>query len=85
MLRGGVIASNIYREDDAPQYKRGNSVLLSIVGLNITLYALTKVYYVSRNRYRESVWNRMPEDERVQYLATTHDAGNKRLDFRFAS
>jgi hypothetical protein len=53
--------------------------------LNIALYALTKVYYTARNRYRERVWNRMTEDDKLDYLAKTRDAGNKRLDFRFTS
>ncbi len=80
----GIIASNIYRKDDAPRYKRGNRVLLSLCIVNIALYVFTKLYYVYRNRSRDTKWNAMTEDERVHYLATTTDAGNKRLDFRFA-
>ncbi len=80
----GIIASNIYRKDDAPRYKRGNRVLLSICVVNMALYTLTKIYYVKRNASRDRKWNAMTEDERVHYLATTTDEGNKRLDFRFA-
>jgi hypothetical protein len=85
MHSGSIISSNIYREDDAPRYQRGNSVLLSAVAFNIVLYFSTKAYYLYRNRQRERVWDRMTESERFTYLATTNDAGNKRLDFRFAS
>jgi hypothetical protein len=81
---GGIIASNIYRADDAPRYKRGDRVLVGIVVLNIFIYLFTKVYYVLRNKSRDKKWNAMTEDERVHYLATTTDEGNKRLDFRFA-
>jgi hypothetical protein len=81
---GGIIASNIYRADDAPRYKRGDRVLLGIVVMNIFIYLLTKVYYVLRNKNRDKKWNAMTEDERLHYLATTTDEGNKRLDFRFA-
>lgn len=82
---GGIISANIYRADDAPQYHRGNSVLLGAVGFNTVLYLSTKAYYVVRNRQRDRVWDAMSEGERYQYLATTNDSGNKRLDFRFAS
>jgi len=82
---GSIIASNIYREDDAPRYQRGNSVLLSAIAFNIVLYISTKAYYTHRNRQRDRVWDRMTEAERFTYLSTTNDAGNKRLDFRFAS
>ncbi|KAK5652713.1 hypothetical protein OQA88_10307 [Cercophora sp. LCS_1] len=82
---GSIIAANVYRADDAPKYQRGNSVLLTIVAVNIVLYFSTKAYYQYRNRQRDKVWNRMTESERFQYLSTTNDAGNKRLDFRFAS
>lgn len=83
--RGGIIASNIYREDDAPKYQRGNTVLLAIVGFNIVVYLSTKAYYVRRNEKKDEVWWGMSEAERFRYLATTQDGGNKRLDFRFAS
>jgi hypothetical protein len=79
----GIIAANIYQADDGPRYKRGNCILLSILVLNIFLYFGTKLYYVKRNAYREKIWGAMSAEERLQYLATTMDEGNKRWDFRF--
>ncbi|KAL2142893.1 hypothetical protein VTI28DRAFT_601 [Corynascus sepedonium] len=78
-----IIASNIYRADDAPRYKRGNRQLLGILCMNFVLYALVKSYYVFRNKQRDKKWNAMTHEERLHYLATTTDQGNKRLDFRF--
>jgi hypothetical protein len=80
----GIIASNIYRADDAPRYKRGDRVLVILCVTNIVVYGLTKIYYVWRNKTRDTKWNAMTEVERLHYLATTTDEGNKRLDFRFA-
>ena len=80
----GIIAANIYQKDDAPRYERGNRILLSILVLNIFLYLGTKVYYVKRNAYRDRKWDAMSEDQKMVYVATTTDEGNKRLDFRFA-
>ena len=82
---GSVIAANIYREDDAPNYRRGNTVLLLVACLNVVLYLATKVHYTRRNRSRDRIWEGMSDGERARYLATTTDSGNKRLDFRFAS
>lgn len=70
--------------DDAPNYHRGNKTLLGIAIGNIAIYSLTKVYYVFRNKQRDRKWNAMTEREQLEYLATTKDEGNKRLDFRFA-
>lgn len=51
--------------------------------MNLVLYCLVKVYYVGRNKQRDTKWGAMTEEERLEYLATTKDKGNKRLDFRF--
>ncbi|KAK5997060.1 putative transporter [Cladobotryum mycophilum] len=80
---GGIISANIYRKDDAPRYVRGNRQLLAILCMNIFVYFFTKAYYVSRNRSRDKKWDAMTEEQRLDYLATTTDEGNKRLDFRF--
>ena len=80
----GIIASNIYREDDSPRYLRGNRVLVGLISTNMVIYLLTKVYYVWRNKSRAKKWDAMSESQQLEYLAATTDEGNKRLDFRLA-
>ncbi|KIJ53949.1 hypothetical protein M422DRAFT_42249 [Sphaerobolus stellatus SS14] len=80
-----VIASQIYRADDAPRYLRGNRVLIAICVLNlVVLYPGTRYYYKWRNASRDKKWNAMTPEEKSHYLDTTKDLGNRRLDFRFA-
>jgi hypothetical protein len=80
-----IISSQIYRADDKPYYYRGNKVLLGLVAWNIVLFCASKAYYEWRNKVRDDKWNSMTKEQRVHYLSTTKDKGNKRLDFRFAS
>ncbi|KAK3114559.1 hypothetical protein LTR53_007013 [Teratosphaeriaceae sp. CCFEE 6253] len=79
-----VISSQIYRTPDAPMYRTGNKVLIGITVYNIVLFAFAKWFYVSVNARRDKIWNAMGGEEREEYLNTTKDRGNKRLDFRFA-
>lgn len=44
----------------------------------------TKIFYVRTNRKRAAIWDAMDKQQREEYLNTTTDKGNKRLDFRFA-
>ncbi|KAJ5740297.1 hypothetical protein N7493_000169 [Penicillium malachiteum] len=81
----GIASSNIYRSDDKPLYRRGNKQLIAINVANIVVYALAKVYYVSRNRWKKAQWEKMSSEEKITYLETTTDEGNKRLDFMFDS
>lgn len=81
----GIASSNIYRSDDSPLYRRGNGQLIAINVANIVVYALAKVYYVSRNRWKKAQWDKMSAEEKVAYLERTTDEGNKRLDFMFDS
>jgi MFS family permease len=79
-----IISSQIYQANDAPYYYTGNKVLLGIVAYNIVIFIGAKAYYVWRNAKRDQIWDAMTRQERITYLATTTDKGNKRLDFRFA-
>lgn len=79
-----VIASQIYRADDAPLYKTGNKVLIAITAYNMVLFVGAKLFYMWRNTIRDKRWTSMSQEERETYLATTTDTGNKLLTFRFA-
>lgn len=81
---GRVIYSNIYRDDDAPEYRRGNRTLLAICVMNICLYGLIKTFYVLTNKRRDKKWQALDRKEQLGYLSTTRDTGNKKRDFRFA-
>ncbi|KAF2028601.1 phthalate transporter [Setomelanomma holmii] len=79
-----IVASNIYRNDDKPLYRRGNRVLIGICVYNMFVFIGAKLFYIRVNANREKKWNAMSQEEKQHYLATTTDKGNKRLDFRFA-
>lgn len=79
-----MASRQIYRSDDAPLYRRGNKVLLSLVGWNVVMTLFIKFYYIWRNKTRDGIWDAMTPEEKDEYLRTTKDEGNKRLDFRFA-
>ncbi|KAJ5801719.1 uncharacterized protein N7518_003787 [Penicillium psychrosexuale] len=81
---GSIISSNIYRTDDKPYYRKGNKILLALVGWNVLVTIFIKLYYMRRNKKRERLWNAMSPDQKQHYLRTTKDEGNKKLDFRFA-
>ncbi|KAK9242957.1 major facilitator superfamily domain-containing protein [Lipomyces tetrasporus] len=81
---GNLTAANIYMENDAPYYHRGNYVLL---GLNLASMALAfgiRTYYVRENNRRDRIWNKMTELEKEEYRnGSGNEKGNSRLDFRF--
>ncbi|KAI1857493.1 hypothetical protein JX265_011228 [Neoarthrinium moseri] len=81
---GSVFASYIYREDDKPHYRRGNSTLLLVNLASVLVFLLTKLYYVYRNRQREWQWRALSEEQRAEYRRNTMVQGSRRLDFRFA-
>lgn len=78
---GNIISTQIYRTKDAPRYYTGNKVLLAFVAYNIVLILGSKVYYEWRNAKRDKIWKSMTREQRLDYLATTKDKGNKRYVF----
>ena len=47
------------------------------------LYAFIKYFYKGLNKRRDVIWNKMTQVEKSEYIRTTTDEGNERLDFRF--
>lgn len=80
---GNIAANNIYKNDDKPLYHRGNSQLFAISVSMVPLLLLVKAYYVWRNKSRDKIWNSWTPEQQEEYVKTTTDEGNKRLDFRF--
>ncbi|KAG6012368.1 hypothetical protein E4U43_007826 [Claviceps pusilla] len=78
-----IFSSQIYRDNDKPYYYRGNKILLGVLVWNVVLVIVLKAYYVLVNKRRDKIWLSMTREERVHYLATTKDEGNRRLNFRF--
>lgn len=83
---GSLISSQIYRSYDAPYYKQGNKVLISVCALSVVVFLVQREWLRMLNRRKERVWETMSAEERLEYqndnVAREKD-GNKRLDFRF--
>lgn len=80
---GSIVGSNIFQPTDAPKYKRGLESLIGISAAACVLCILTRYYYILRNKQRDKKWDKMTVEEQVEYIKTTTDEGNKRLDSRF--
>jgi len=80
---GNVISSHIYLPEDAPYYRRGNKILLAIAVWNVFFFVVTKFWFMYLNYSREKIWSAMTPEEKAEYLETTTDKMNARLDFRF--
>jgi len=79
-----IVGSNIYQAKDAPRYFRANEILIGLIGFNILfLYPGTYLFYKLINERRDRIWNGISAEEKIEYLRTTKEEGNKRPDFRF--
>ncbi|PWN31533.1 MFS general substrate transporter [Meira miltonrushii] len=79
-----IIGANVYQASDAPLYRKGNLSIAILSCATFVIYIGVYFYYKTRNQQRDKKWNAMSREEQLQYLATTKDEGNRRLDFRFA-
>ena len=81
---GSIVGANIFQNNDKPKYPKGLETLFGISVSTAALVLIVRSYYRWRNAQRDKIWSRMTVEEQVEYLKTTEDEGNKRLDFRFA-
>ncbi|KAB5547077.1 major facilitator superfamily domain-containing protein [Coniochaeta sp. 2T2.1] len=83
---GSLISSQIYRKYDAPYYKQGNKILVSICALSLVVFLIQRQVLVYLNKKKEEKWSAMSPAERQVYqndIQLRGKDGNERLDFRF--
>lgn len=80
---GGIVSANVYREDDAPLYHKGNTQLFFVAITALLVCLGSRKYYQWRNQLKAKTWDLMSEFERKAYTLNSPTSGNKRLDFKF--
>lgn len=70
-------------ENDAPRYRRGNKINISLQVVTVFLFLFQRTKYKLTNAWRNHTWNKMSDYEKAVYLQDTKDKGNNRLDFRY--
>lgn len=79
----GIASANIYRADDAPLYHRGNESLIGCAFGACVACVAARFYYIWRNNQNSKKWNALSVEEQENYLLTTSDEGNKKINFQF--
>ncbi|KAK2041010.1 major facilitator superfamily transporter [Colletotrichum somersetense] len=78
---GGAMASNFYRQKDAPHYVLGHALMLGFIGLGIVAALILISSYVWVNNARD---RRMAEGEHERYtVEELADQGDKAVTFRY--
>ncbi|KAJ7265347.1 MFS general substrate transporter [Mycena haematopus] len=80
-----VWASQIYQADDAPFFKRGNSINIAFAGFTTIMWVVQKYYYRHLNRKREREYAALNESEKLEEDRQAEKKGNRSLTFRFTT
>lgn len=81
----GIIASQMFRADDSPYYRRGLTQLIAITIASFFTIALSYLYYYMRNSQKEKQWSGMTHKQQMDYLDRSEKEDTARLDFRFTT
>ncbi|KAG2005509.1 allantoate permease [Coprinopsis cinerea AmutBmut pab1-1] len=81
----GVWGSQIYRADDAPDFKRGNLINIAFSAVAFALWFYQKGLYVYRNRRNAAILARMTEEEKREEERLREQKGNRSVLFKFTT
>ncbi|KAJ6532254.1 MFS general substrate transporter [Mycena vulgaris] len=81
----GVWASQIYQADDAPYFKRGNSINIAFAAFTTILWVVQKYYYRRLNRRNERKYAALNEQEKREEDSQAEKKGNRSLTFRYTT
>ncbi|PBK88162.1 MFS general substrate transporter [Armillaria gallica] len=78
-------AKEIYQSDDAPDYKRGNTINICFAGVAVILWFVQKYYYRYRNTLNVRLYAELTEQEKAEETDKAEERGNRGLTFRFTT
>ncbi|KAL5478948.1 hypothetical protein ACEPAI_2235 [Sanghuangporus weigelae] len=81
----GTWGSQIYRADDSPDFRRGNTINIIFAGAATVLWAVMKFYYKYRNARNSRQLAKMSESQREQEELEAESKGNRSVTFRFTT
>ncbi|SJL10903.1 related to nicotinamide mononucleotide permease [Armillaria ostoyae] len=81
----GVWGSQIYQSDDAPDYKRGNTINICFAGVALILWFVQKYYYRYRNARNATLYAELSEQEKAEENDRAEERGNRGLTYRFTT
>ncbi|PBK68434.1 MFS general substrate transporter [Armillaria solidipes] len=81
----GVWGSQIYQSDDAPDYKRGNTINICFAGVAVILWFVQKYYYGYRNSQNATLYAELSEQEKAEENDRAEERGNQGPTFRFTT
>lgn len=77
--------SQIYRADDSPDFRRGNTVNVVLSGVALLLWIAQKSYYKYKNTQREKKWAMLDENERRAEELQAEKLGNRSITYRYST
>jgi len=81
----GVWASQIYQADDAPFFKRGNSINIAFAGFTTIMWIVQKYYYRHLNKVHERKYAELTEEEKKIEDSLVEKKGNRSLRYRYTT
>ncbi|TFK36096.1 MFS general substrate transporter [Crucibulum laeve] len=81
----GIWGSQIYRADDAPEFKRGNTVNIAFAGVAFVLWFIQKYIYQYRNARNAQRYAALTEIEQLAEEEQKEAKGNSSITFKFTT
>ncbi|KAI5119273.1 hypothetical protein M0805_008054 [Coniferiporia weirii] len=81
----GTWASQIYRADDSPNFRRGNTINIVFAGTATVLWIVQKLYYKYRNEKNARRFAALSDADREREDLEAEQKGNRSMTFRFTT
>lgn len=79
---GGILSAFVYLSADSPQFVKGHSILIGVLGMSTTVCTTMTIYYRRVNASRDKN-NKNPEDYTSEEKSLEREKGDSASFFRY--